>query len=125
MEKTLNFQRLSRLTSAARRRFNDVMLGWDCEPEINSGVCQLWSVNKNQLFLLTRVEQSELVVVGAAGRDLITACIYLLAAAKLQKLKTIRYHTIKPALARLIKKHFPFQLIENRQNGEMVLRMVI
>ena len=101
-------------------------MDWNPDPEIQSGSAQLWSVNQGQLIIITRVERSELVVVAAEGKNLVAACIYLLAAAKNQGLKTVRYHTIKPAFARLVKRHFPnFKEIETRSCGERVYRMSI
>lgn len=123
MEKKLTFQRLNRLTGSARRRFNPVM-DWNPQPEIEKGVSQLWSVNQGELLILTRIENAELVIVAAAGKNLIAACIYILATAINQGFKTIRFHTVKPAVVRLIKKHFPdFETVETRSDGERVLRM--
>ncbi|WP_419536183.1 hypothetical protein [Endozoicomonas sp.] len=124
MEKRLTFKRLKRLTGTARRRFRTVM-DWCPDEEIKAAKAQLWSVNRNALLLLTRIEKKELVIVCAVGRELIDACVYLLAAAKMQGLQSIRFHTLKPAFVRLIQRHFPFQLIDIKQGGERVLRMVI
>lgn len=125
MEEALTFRRLSRLTGEARRALVEVMGKHDFADEIRRGIAECWQIEPARLFLITRIEGRELVVCCAAGRDIISACVYLLAAAKQQGLKSIRFHTEKPAFSRLIKKHFPFHLAEVREGGEKVYRMVI
>ncbi len=125
MEKRLTFKRLARLTGAARRALAEVMGDHDFADEIRRGVAECWQVDPARLFLITRIEKKELVVCCAAGKSLIDACVYLLAAAKQQGLHSIRFHTEKPAFVRLITRYFPFELIEIRKGGERVLRMVI
>ena len=104
MEKTLTFRPLPRLTGAARRALATTFQGHDYRAEIEQGGAQLWQVLPGRLFLITRLEKNTLVVCCAAGQGIAEAGVYLLAAAMQHKLTEIRFHTQRPALAKLLNK---------------------
>ncbi|AMO56627.1 hypothetical protein GZ77_03525 [Endozoicomonas montiporae] len=122
----VTFNRQRRLTGTAYRALRDTFYGYDFRREIETGQAELWKVNGGRLWLITRIENGELVVCCAAGRGLVSACVYLLAAAKKQGLKSIRFHTFKPAFARFIKQTFSgFQKVEQRSTGETIYQWMI
>ena len=123
MEETLTFQPMHRLTGSAYRALSGTFHGHDYRADIEKGRCQLWRVNPGRLFIITRIEDRELVVCCAAGRGMVAAAVYLLAAAMNQGLTSVRFHSRRPALARLMRKAgFPFVAVE-RCGDETVYRM--
>ena len=75
--------------------------------EIKSGVSELWQVLDGDAYCVTRIEPGELVIVAFGGKGLLQVTDAILKAAKSQGLQSIRFHTNRPALARLVKKYKP------------------
>lgn len=70
---------------------------------VESGKNQLWIVNST-LHLVTWMDTQELVIVAAAGTGLREFAPYLYRAAQQAGATTIRFHTKRPALARLLSE---------------------
>jgi len=123
MEKTLMFSQLRQLTASAWQALEPVFHGHDFDSEIKKGHCQLWQVEPVGLYLITRIEKEELVICCAAGQALAKAGVYVLAGAINQGVKSVRFHTKRPALARLLNKAgFRFRLV-GRKGTESIYRM--
>lgn len=94
--------------------------------EIEQGISQLHRIN--DLFVVTRKEGAELVIVAAAGRNLIDAVNPLIAYAKLNGCKTVRWHTRNPEHIQHAFKHLPIQHPEIRKGffyDEYIYRLVL
>lgn len=105
------FTRLKKLNPDAIATLGD-SLGEkaDCDfitDEINNGVSELWQVNDGDAYCVTRIENDELVIVAFGGKGLLDVTDALFSAAQAQKLSSIRFHTKRPALARMVKKYKP------------------
>ncbi|WP_159287762.1 hypothetical protein [Zhongshania aliphaticivorans] len=68
--------------------------------EVEKGFAQCWEIG--QAAVITRREDSELVVVCMAGKGAVRAGEVIVQAAKKSGCKTIRFHTERPALGRLL-----------------------
>lgn len=68
--------------------------------QIISGAAELFKVNS--AFFVTRIEEKELVIVALAGRDLTSAAKIIFEAAKSIGCQSIRFHTKRKGLARLL-----------------------
>lgn len=68
--------------------------------QVRAGIAEVWQLEG--LHLLTRVEGKELVVCCGIGDGLSRLAPFIRAAAKKQGCETIRYHSQRPALARLL-----------------------
>ena len=77
------------------------------ESEIRQGVSELWEINEGSAHCVTRIEDGELVIVCFGGEGLLDVTDHILHAAQSKGLTSIRFHTDRPALARLIKKYKP------------------
>lgn len=69
--------------------------------QIQQGIAEIWQLDT--LFLITRIEESELVVCCAIGQGLKELAPLINRAAKQKGCKTIRFHSTRPALSRLLK----------------------
>jgi hypothetical protein len=77
----------------------------------------------DDVVVVLRGEGSELVVVCAAGKDLFAATRNIHDYAQGNNLNTIRVHTRRQGLFRLLKK-WPFKLVEVRDD-EKIYRMLV
>lgn len=81
----------------------------DCEgllhEQVNAGVAQLWLIDDHS-WMITRLEQwpdkKELVVCCYKGKYLNAVTQMIMDSAKRQGIDSIRYHTQRPALNRLV-----------------------
>lgn len=71
--------------------------------QVRAGIAEVWQLEG--LHLLTRIENKELVVCCAVGEGLDRLSPFIQAAAKNKGCETIRYHSQRPALARLLKEY--------------------
>lgn len=81
-------------------------------------------VNILGVYFILRVDNRDLVVVCAQGKNLVAASHWVIALAKKLNLKSIMFHTQRPALTRLLK-HCNFNFFETAPAGYAVYRMVI
>ncbi len=123
MEKGLIIDRQNSLTGAALRALAPVMGGHDFGGEIQQGIAELWRINGGAAWMITRVEGSELVVCCLAGRDLLPVCAVLYRAASLRGLSSIRFHTGRRGLARLVNRGGYGASVEEIRPGERVYRV--
>jgi len=72
----------------------------------DDGLAQCWRLQHGQAYMLTRVEYKELVVCCFEGQNLNEMAEHIINTAKSNGFTSIRFHTKRPALARLINKHF-------------------
>jgi hypothetical protein len=80
----------------------------------------------DDLAVVVRPENEELVIVAAAGRGIIEGNKKIFEFAKNLGFKSIRYHTASKAFARLVSKRWPFLLVESNKNkNENVYRMIV
>lgn len=77
---------------------------------IVTGQAECWRVNDGETYLVTRIIQDELVLVCAEGRNLVPVGHYLTAQARRLGLKSIRFHTQRPGLARLLRAFKPVEV---------------
>lgn len=73
--------------------------------QIISGAAELFKVNS--AFFVTRIEDNELVIIALAGKDLATAAKLIFSAAKSIGCQSIRFHTKRKGLARLLSAFSP------------------
>lgn len=74
--------------------------------ECESGLAQCWKFKDGQAYMLARVEDKELVICCFEGRGLAEIASHIISAAKSNGFSSIRFHTKRPALAKLINQHF-------------------
>lgn len=89
------------------------MLGDDeyFKKAINSGECQAWRFLSGDLWMITRSEGEELVVCCIEGAGLKDAAPKIIEAARHGEFKTIRFHTRRPALGKMLHG-FGFEELE-------------
>ncbi len=105
----MKFVKLPELTDAIGIRLQKA-LGCDAEiiaREVADKTCELWECNGGDAYMVTRVEDDDLVCVCYEGKDLKHAAPHLIAAAKAKGLNACRFHTKRTALARLLKDYKP------------------
>lgn len=73
--------------------------------QIKSGVAELFSVGN--AFFVTRLEDDELVIVALAGENLPSAATEIFNAAQKVGCQSIRFHTKRKGLARMLKGFKP------------------
>ncbi|WP_249314087.1 hypothetical protein [Pseudoalteromonas sp. S2755] len=94
--------------------------------EIRQGISQLHQIG--QLYVVTRKEAQELVIVAVAGRNLLHAVPSLIRYAQQQQCGSIRWHTRNPEYIRHGFANLPAQLVEKRRgifHDEYVYRLVL
>ena len=72
------------------------------EKAINSGQCQAWQFLGSDLWMITRSEGRELVVCCIEGSGLNDAAPQIIRAAVGGRFETIRFHTKRPALGKML-----------------------
>jgi hypothetical protein len=75
--------------------------------EVARGVSELYSANGGHLFVVLRAEGDELVIVAVAGKGLLEFGRWIFQRARDQGYESIRYHTQRPALHRLLREFAP------------------
>ena len=87
---------------------------------VERGVAELWRINGGESHLVTRIEGGELVVMCYQGRDAVGIALVVERAARRRGIQSVRFHTNRPALQRLLSR-FGFVEIERvyqvRLNG--------
>jgi len=78
--------------------------------QCENGESQCWRLKNGQAYMLTRAEGNELVICCIEGQKLAEISQTIIEAAKNSGFASIRFHTKRPALARLINKDF--ELVE-------------
>ena len=82
--------------------------------QVNSGIAELWHIDGHS-WMISRVEdygdKKELVICCYQGKDLLTIGEEIIKAAKQQGLHSIRFHTQRKGLNRLLKP-FGFRYLE-------------
>ena len=73
--------------------------------QINQGVAELFRVDN--AFFVTRLEDKELVIVALAGQNLDQAAQEIFTAAQKVGCQSIRFHTKRQGLARMLKQFKP------------------
>jgi hypothetical protein len=73
--------------------------------QLSSGVAELFKVHS--AFFVTRLENTELVIVALAGENLALAAQVIFDSAKAVGCQSIRIHTKRKGLARMLKKFKP------------------
>lgn len=81
------------------------------EKQCDSGMAQCWRLQKGKAYMLTRAENKELVVCCFEGENLKSIISGVIKAAKISGFTSIRFHTKRPAIIKLIKEEF--QLVEH------------
>jgi hypothetical protein len=87
---------------------DDIPLRLECE----NGISQCWQFNKGEAYMLTRGEGKELVICCFEGKNLKSFVDHIFKAASLCGFSSIRFHTKRPAILKLLNQRF--HLIENR-----------
>ena len=111
-EEAMNVQRLIELTPRARYVLRGT-LDAPLEADVAAGRAQLWEINDGESFAVTRLEGApgmplhELVVCAYAGRDVRAFAAMVVESARRQGVPSIRWHTRRPALARMLTAYRP------------------
>ena len=87
-------------------------LGCDVEvlkKECDSGVSQCWRMQNGEAYMLTRAENKELVICCFEGKNLSEIISGVIKAAKNSGFISIRFHTNRPAIIKLIKEEFYYE----------------
>lgn len=64
----------------------------------------------DQTYLVIRVEGTELIILALAGKHGVAIMDFCLRLARAKGLESVRFHTSRPGLARLIKQFNPVEL---------------
>lgn len=84
--------------------------------DVQTGAAAGWRINDGAAYLVTRMEciadRVEFVVVAAQGRGLLEIAPILYDAARQAGCARVRWHTQRPALARLIGRAFDVREVE-------------
>jgi hypothetical protein len=80
------------------------------EKQCNSGAAQCWRLQKGKAYMLTRAENKELVVCCFEGENLGEIITDVIQAVKESGFSSIRFHTKRPAILKLIRQEF--ELVE-------------
>lgn len=110
----VKFVKLPELNDAARVGLRDA-LGTDREAaalaeQVKNGVAELWAIDHGSgelSFMITRTNPPELVVCAYQGRALAEVVPHLIEAGRRQGCDTIRFHTMRRGLERLLKSFEP------------------
>lgn len=100
---------LKGLTPEARRGLEgtlDALL----EQDVAAGLAQVWELDAGSSYAITRLERgglNELVICAYRGRDAEGFLELCLQGARAQGVRSIRFHTRRPGLARLIHRYRP------------------
>jgi hypothetical protein len=83
-----------------------------CDAEIIRQQCEnkiaaLWSINGGESFMVVRREYESLVVVAYEGESLREAAPHIITAARNIGCTSIRFHTNRPAMLRLLREYNP------------------
>lgn len=109
----MEFKRLKKLNGAVAVRMQKA-LGDDFDylaAEIENDRAELWECNGGDAYMITRVEADHLVICCYEGKSARQVVPHLIAAAQEKNLTALRFHSKRPALARLLKDYNP-ELIE-------------
>lgn len=75
--------------------------------EVNAGKVELWRINDGKAWLVTCVTRDELIVSCVQGEGLIELGHVLMRLARDNGLRSIRFFTSRPGLARLLRAFSP------------------
>ena len=81
------------------------------EKQCNNGIAQCWRLQKGKAYMLTRAENKELVVCCFEGQGLGEIITGVIQAVKNSGFSSIRFHTKRPAILKLIRQEF--KLVEH------------
>ena len=79
--------------------------------QCDSGIAQCWRLQKGQAYMLTRAENKELVICCFEGQNLGEIITGVIKAAKNSGFISMRFHTKRPAILKLLKQEF--KLVEH------------
>ena len=105
----MQFKKLKKLNGAVMIRM-EKSLGSDAallQEDVEKEYAELWEVNGGDAYMITRIDRDHLVVCCFEGKGVNNVIPHLIASAKQMKLKAVRFHTERLALARLIKDYKP------------------
>ncbi|GHE87465.1 hypothetical protein [Thalassotalea profundi] len=83
--------------------------------EIINGISQLYSTNARNLYIVTRPEGAELVIVAVVGKNLLSAQQEIINFAKINGFKTIRFHTTQIKRLKKGLRGLNYQLVEHKK----------
>ena len=114
----MEIKKISRWTKQAEQSLGETLRD-DADllkHQVNNSIAELWCIN-GESWMITRVEhlpgrKPELVVCCYKGKDLNTVGDLILAQAQIQRFGSIRFHTQRKGLNRLLSK-FDFQFLES------------
>ena len=105
----MKFKQLPKLTGAISTRLN-ASLGGDgvlLAEDIEEKKAQLWECDGGDAYMITRIDRHDLVICCYEGKNVKHMMPHMIDAARKEGLKTVRFHTKRPALARLLKDYKP------------------
>lgn len=73
--------------------------------EIASGVCALWELNRGQIYMVTRGEDDQCVIVALAGCELHEVAPAIIDAVSASGFESLRFHTKRPGLGRMLERY--------------------
>lgn len=86
----------------------DEALGADASlvfSEIKTGVCALWELNHGQVYMVTRGEDAQCVIVALAGCELHEVAQNIIDAVTASGFESLRFHTKRPGLGRMLERY--------------------
>lgn len=86
---------------------------------VNRGRLELFRLWDGEAYMVTRVERGTVTVCCYQGARLLEAAAWVIARARELGLRRLRYHTKRPAIARLVRKAIAMQLLEHVFEAEL------
>jgi hypothetical protein len=85
--------------------------GLALKKQCDSNIAQCWRLQEGKAYMLTRAEDKELVICCFEGENLGVIITGVIEAAKNSGFSSIRFHTKRPAILKLIRQDF--ELVEH------------
>tara|TARA_Y100000310_G_scaffold262477_1_gene272178 strand:+ start:29 stop:388 length:360 start_codon:yes stop_codon:yes gene_type:complete len=107
----MDFEKLSKMTEAAERglckTLGDTIDRELIEDDIERGRAELWEIDGGEAYMITELTPKELVVHCIQGRGVKEIAAHVAIHAKAQGLHSVRFHTDRTSLARLLADYKP------------------
>ena len=110
--KPISFNHLPTLTPLAEHALSgvgDPHLWEAIKRDIESNAAQLFECSDNT-YLVLRIEGTELIILALVGKHAIEIMDFCVRIARAKGLPSVRFHTARPGLARLVKQFHPVEL---------------
>lgn len=105
----MRFKRIDWSADVAKRLENALSIDADLiEQDVRKNRASLYEINYGDSYMVARIEsEGEFVVVAFEGKNLLEVVPHVMANAQREGCKSIRFHTQRPGLVRLLKDYNP------------------